>query len=375
MPRSISIDISAAVNQGAGIGRYARELTRRLVPLLPPESTRLWYAADRTPFDPDLVEREPWSSIPVTRSRISRLNVDRLHVRGGFGIGTLMRLGSFSDSYSPDFTAPERGGVRTHVTVHDLAWLRPEAACPPPLAAFLGPAVEKAVARASSVFTVSEAIRTEVLERYLLPDERVICAPNAADERFFSADPLDATTLVTFGITGPFFVYVGTIEPRKNVPLLFDAMARVAGEAQLLLIGRNGWRAEEILSQIDARGLAGRVIHAGFVPEDVLPGLIAASNGLVYPSRYEGFGLPIVEGLAAGVPVAASDLPVFHEVGGDEVLYFDAEAPEDAASTLARMLETGQTSDKARERRRARARTFDWYSSARVVAARLLAEN
>ncbi len=127
---------------------------------------------------------------------------------------------------------------------------------------------------------------------------------------------------------------------------------------------------QQQLAPIGQLGLQRRVLRLGYIPEAQLAGLYAAATAVVYPSRYEGFGLPIVEGLAAGVPVVASDLPVFREVGGDEVVLFDPVDSASIASALecALSLDSGQA---ARERRRDQSRKFDWRASAEIVARRL----
>jgi glycosyltransferase involved in cell wall biosynthesis len=370
MSGDLLIDISAAVNQSAGIGRYARELTQQLIPILGPDQTRLWFAEEDCPYDPGLPGRTPWADLPMRRSPISRLNVDRLLVRQSIPIQRLLRVGKPADIYSPDFTAPAPKQTRSHITVHDLAWLHPEAQTPDPLARFLGPVVERSVRLASTVFTVSSAIRDEVVRNYAISPEQVVVAPNAAAPPFFQAQPFDDDALVTFGLRRPFFLAVGTIEPRKNLPVLFEAMAMLGAGTQLVLIGRAGWGAPEILGRVDELGLSGRIVRLGFVPDDSLPRLMASAAAVVYPSRYEGFGLPVVEALATGAPVVASNLPVFHEVGGDVVTYVDPSDPVELASALeCARSQPGAAED--RQARVARARHFDWQSSAAIVAQRL----
>lgn len=373
MPPAILIDISAAVNQGAGIGRYGRELTRELIPLLREGTARLWYALDQPAHDADLLAREPWCSVPARRSPLSRRNVDRLQMRGGLALGRLLNTGKASDAYSPDFTAPTVSGARIHITIHDLAWLHPEAQTPAPLADYLAPVVERAVRDATTIFTVSATVRQEILSRWQLPEDRVIVASNAAAERFFRALAPDPDHLVTFGLQRPFLLYVGTIEPRKNLEIVFEAMRHLPPEVRLGLVGRPGWQGDEILRHLDRPELRERVLPLGFISDELLPGLISASAGLVYPSRYEGFGLPIIEGLAAGAPVAASDLPVFHEVGGDEVTFFDPGDATSVAQALERLIAEDAHSGSAIARRRAQARRFGWHTSAMTVARRLTA--
>lgn len=364
-----TLDVSAAFNQRAGIGRYARELTRELIPLMPPDSTRLWYAADGAPADPKLFERAPWYELPSTRSRISRRNVDRLFMRSRLPLSALLGAGKPADSYSPDFTAPP--GTREHVTIHDLAWLHPEARTPAKLASYLAPVVNRAIQRATTIFAVSQAVREEILERFRLHDDKVVVASNAAASLFFNAKAMPDHNLQALGIRTPFLLSVGTIEPRKNLPVLFEAMALLSRDVSLVVVGSNGWDVATQLAPVQRLGLTGRVIRAGYLPDIQLATLYAAAAAVVYPSRYEGFGLPIVEGLAAGVPVVASDLPVFREVGGRHIWLFDPGDPTSLAAAIEHATGSEQSTNELRQSRRDQARTFDWRLSAQAVSRRL----
>lgn len=370
MSGELLIDISAAVNQGAGIGRYARELTRELIPMLDPSSTTLWYAEDDNPAEPALPDEFPWSQLPLRKTGLSRLNVDRLFVRQSFPGRRLLRVGKPANVYSPDFTVPPAGNARTHITVHDLAWFHPEARTPEPLAKFLAPVVERSVRAAATVFTVSETIREEIIERYRVPGDRVIVAPNAAAAKFHDADLLSDDEIAAMGIRKPFLLAVGTIEPRKNLGTLFEALTLLPATMQLVVVGRSGWDSSSILGRIDELGLGGRVIRLGYLPDDALPGLMAAAAAVVYPSCYEGFGLPVIESMATGVPVVASDLPVFREIGGDAVVYFDPRKPDDLAGAIEYAMSSA-SSEQSRALRKQRAARFDWQESARIVANRI----
>lgn len=368
MTGGILIDLSAAVNQRAGIGRYARELTRELLPQMDADQVRLWYAADEPLAAPESLQQAPWNAFPVAKSRLSRRNVDRLIMRAQLPLRWMTGPGQVSVSYSPDFTTP-RGGAEV-VTVHDLAWLHPEAHTNPKLAEFLAPVVEREIARANTIFTVSETVRDELRERFALHDDRVLVAPNAAAASFFSAEPLDDATLEDLGIRRPFLMFVGTIEPRKNLATLLESLPMLPRELSLVVAGKDGWGAESQWEAVERLGLQSRVVRLGFVPDQLLGGLYAAASSVVYPSTYEGFGLPVVEALAAGVPVVASDLPVFHEVGGDEIWYACPNDAESLAAAIAAAI-AAESNDTIKDRRRHRAQSFSWKASATIVANRL----
>lgn len=367
MSEPILIDISAAVNQDAGIGRYARELTRELIPLLPQGESRLWFASDAGASRSTILQSPPWNTLAQNQSRLSRRMIDRLSRFGQVRSRHLLGSGDPEDSYSPDFTTPP--GRRDHVTIHDLAWLHPEAETPKALATYLSSVVNREICNVSTVFTVSNAIRTEILERFALPDERVVVASNAPTSLFFDAEPLDSFELMRLGIDRSFLLLVGTIEPRKNVRFVLDAMRHLPEDLMLVLAGKGEERVTQLLSPLEYADVRPRVIQMGFVEDALLSRLYASAYTVVYPSRYEGFGLPIVEALAAGTPVAASNLPVFREIGGDDITYFDPAEVESFIEAISTATDVQNSTDRSRRIRRARG--FDWHYSAQIVANRL----
>lgn len=135
---------------------------------------------------------------------------------------------------------------------------------------------------------------------------------------------------------GRFLLCVGTLQPRKNLVRLVEAMERVRPDVPLLLVGPRGWSDAPILAAIEASG--GRVRHVPFVDDLTLAALYRTATALAFPSTYEGFGLPLLEALAAGTPVACSDIPVFREVGGSAVAHFDPTDPDDIAAVVSRLL-------------------------------------
>jgi alpha-1,3-rhamnosyl/mannosyltransferase len=147
-------------------------------------------------------------------------------------------------------------------------------------------------------------------------------------------------------------------------------MIELPPSVHLAIAGRAGSEAPTILGQIEQLGLTSRVVRLGYLPEDVLSSLMATADALVYPSRYEGFGLPVIEALATGAPVVATDLPVFHEVGGDVVDYFEVADPSSLANAIEGALSKAENGD-VRSQRIRRARQFDWRASAEIVARRL----
>ena len=213
--------------------------------------------------------------------------------------------------------------------------------------------------------TVSQAVRDELCAEYALDPALVVVAPNGVDARWSAAGPADAATRARLGLPRRYLLFVGNVEPRKGLPTLVraHAAARAAdrGVPPLALVGPAGWG--------DAwQGATPRpadVLRLGYLSDaDLLP-VVAGAVALCLPSRYEGFGLPVLEALACGRPVLASDLPVHREVGGRQPVYLPV-GDVDAWSQA--LLDVSRAADPvgAAAARRARAAPFTWERSAAV---------
>jgi glycosyltransferase involved in cell wall biosynthesis len=167
-------------------------------------------------------------------------------------------------------------------------------------------------------------------------------------------------------------LHVGTVEPRKNVPTLLAAWrllrARRADPPPLVLCGGFGWRAEEARREIAEAEQEGWAVHLGYVGAAELAALYAGAELVALPSFYEGFGLPAVEALRAGVPLVASDLPVLREVAGDAALYAPPASPELWADRLGELLADPALRQEMSRKGRERAGRFDWDRAAEATA-------
>ncbi|MCC6791434.1 MAG: glycosyltransferase family 4 protein, partial [Thermomicrobiales bacterium] len=327
----IAIDQSAGFNQGAGIGRYARNLVPALVDRMPNARFTLWYAPENGArfLDEAIDPFTDTMDVRVRRTRCPRRRMDQLWFRLRAPWPIELWTGRQDLVYSPDFTAPPSMRAPRIVTVHDLAFqIVPERA-PEGLRRYLSAAVPRAVGEAAAVVAVSETTRHDVIDRLGVAPERISVVPNAADGRFFTAAPLDEAQRRRLGLPEQYLLTVGTLEPRKNHLTLFRAldMLPAGSRLPLVVVGRVGWSAGEIVAEARARQEQGTVILLDYLADDFLPGLYAGAAALIYPSWYEGFGLPVLEGLATGVTVVASDVPAHREVAGEQAIYAPPGSP------------------------------------------------
>ena len=377
--RRVLVDASAAFNQGAGIGRYAREVVPAAAQAWPEAIFALFYAPARPGpaayGQAMLAALGGPSGTRVRRAPLSRRRLDQLWFRARVPLPVQALAGRADVVYSPDFTAPPALGTPRVVTVHDLAFLTHPEHAPAALRAYLRTVVPRQVAGAARVVAVSQTTRDCLIERLGVPPERVAVVANAVEERFFAAEPLGPAARAALGLPAAYVLCVGTLEPRKNHATLFAALRLLEGRLDLPLVvaGRRGWDWQPILAAGERLRRDGRVRFLDYVPEETLPGLYAGAAATVYPSWAEGFGLPVLESLAAGVPTVASTAPALREVAGAAALYADPGSAEDLAGAIERALAGEQRTEAARAARRERARRYRWEESGRALVAVLRA--
>jgi glycosyltransferase involved in cell wall biosynthesis len=368
----VIVDASAAVNQGAGIGRYARMLVPGLAKRLPEARMTALVAGD-----PDAdsavrangMARLEQAGISVRTLPFDRRLADILWFRARLPMPAQLFGGRADVVYSPDFTAPPALRAPSIVTVHDLAFEVTPQFAPASLRSYLQSVVPRQVSRAASVAVVSETTARDLEERYRVRRSKITVVSNGVDERFFSAEPADKATLTALDLPRDYLLMVGTIEPRKNHVGAFKALkqSRVGRELPLVVAGRRGWGDADIIKEMATLQAMGNVIWLNYVPDGVLPSLYAGAAATIYPSWYEGFGLPALEALAAGSPLVTSKAPALVEVAGGVSRQADASDSAALAEALDQALELDRTPD-ARTNRIARARQYSWDKPADVLA-------
>jgi glycosyltransferase involved in cell wall biosynthesis len=218
--------------------------------------------------------------------------------------------------------------------------------------------------RARRLIAVSEATRHDLLRVYRLPPERISVVHHGVEPDFFT---LDRTR------TEPYVLCVSTLHPHKNLDRLIRAYARNKRDWRLTIVGMRGFFAQVLEALIAELGVMDSVQLTGWIPRDELLQLYAKAHAFVYPSTFEGFGMPVLEAMAAGIPVTCSDIAPLREVAGDAALFFDPLNEDAIATALDRIITDVPLRAQLAQTGPERARLFSWERAARETLTALLA--
>ncbi|MBL8843092.1 MAG: glycosyltransferase family 4 protein [Planctomycetes bacterium] len=374
--RSIGIDVRAALRGPCGIGRVAVELAQALARLDPALQVVL-YGASRhgrdwaAPLPCELLD------LPNVRLFAPRLPAKLLQWAARMpGFATDWLTGPLDAFLHTDLVYVAGLRCPQLVIVHDLAFEVSrdfhEEGFHEPARARLSAAIDTAAA----LIVPSAATRDDLVSRWHVASERITVVPLGCDHVLRgAAGQASGATLPRFerptaAPRAGYFVHVGTLEPRKNLPRLVRAYraARAQGLAQeLVLVGAWGWKREELERELARCGSDAPVTVRGAVPEAELLAWLAHADALVYPSLWEGFGLPVAEAFALGVPVITSNRSSTREVAGDAALLIDPESEPELAAALLRLGRDAALRAELAVRGQERARRYTWEAMARGV--------
>jgi len=359
MPLTIGIDGSRlAVSEPTGTETYTARIIRAIAELGAPDLLRVYLTGDSPPRAID-------SSIDLRH-----IPFPRFWTHGRLSWEMLRRRPDvlFVPAHVIPLIHP-----RSVVTIHDLGFLHEPDSHPAHSQLALDWSTRWSVRVARRIIAVSAATAQDLHRSYGVDPHKIRIVHHGVDP-VIRTPPENAVNAVRtrLGLPDPFILSVGTVQPRKNYGRLAEAMGRVAAAGlphRLVIAGKRGWLADRVESEIAASGSSGRVIQLGYVAAADLAVLYAAADLVCLPSLFEGFGLPLLEAMAHGVPTAASDRAALPEVGGDATLRFDPLDIRQIGEALVR----GLTDDDTRRRLSVagprRAAQFTWERAARETLA------
>ena len=366
----IGLDGKILTLRAGGTGRYAINLTRAMlaeaaahrpdlefVVLTGPQTSREVMEEFRGRCEERFLgaKSSVIRSLTLVPAALRRLGVDVFHGMDHVGIPLVGR------------------SCRYVVTVHDVIPLILPETFTPRHRLVVRMALARVRRKADRVIVPSHAVKRDVVRRVGLPEDRVVVTHEGCEARFRPVRSGTALRDVAarYGLPPRYVLAVGTLEPRKNLTTLLEAFARlrrdgeVDADLRLVLAGARGWLEEPIFATVRSLGLEDAVRFTGFVDDDDLPAVYSGAALFVFPSLHEGFGLPLLEAMACGVPVVTSNISSLPEVAGDAAVLVDPRDEQGLAGAIARLLRDEALRGRLREAGIARARQFSWEATAR----------
>lgn len=375
----IGLEGSLFFKQGSGVGRYANELIKAASKIDSDESFEIvrHYLPGKK-FVPPIKPTKNlgyrlvrWFPPAVYFQVFKRL--------GWFAPYDLLALKKYDFFIFFNFVAfPLRRKTKGIVVIHDLAYIYYPEYVLEKNRRYLERFVPLSINRSSHVITVSEYSKKDIMEHYHVPDDKISVIYNAIDHEHFYPRPQKEIAGVRkkYNLPEKYILFTGNIEPRKNLTGVLDAYSRlddaIKEKCGLVLVGGKGWNDDEILEKIKALKEGGaQVITPGFVPDEDLPLIYSGASLFVFPSFYEGFGIPPLEALACGVPVITSNASSLPEVVDEAAIAIDPNNTGELAAQMAKVLTDASLAKKLSAAGLKQAQKFSWDKSARELIALL----
>jgi glycosyltransferase involved in cell wall biosynthesis len=356
----VALDVSAVPEHLAGAGRYIFELARRL----PTSGVTTTLVSRRN----DGARWRAWSPDAAVAPIVPAGRLPRLLFEA-VSLGTSEAARAADVWHGPHYTMPRRGTTPTVVTIHDLTFFTNPEWHERSKAVFFRRAISYAASHADVLISVSDFTAKQIDE--LLPGHApVVVAPHGVDLNHFAIDDDNDVSLLRahqLPVDVPYVFFLGTVEPRKGLDVLlraFDIMSRNDTLIELWIAGQTGWGLKNFGAEIAGHPAASRIRRLGFIDDEMLPVLFRQSRAVAYPSRGEGFGLPVLEALACGASVVTSANTVMADVAGNTAILVNAGDATALAHELSRTIASSDA-DRATHSQQARARAelFTWDAS------------
>ncbi|MDM8521638.1 glycosyltransferase family 1 protein [Anaerolineales bacterium HSG6] len=362
----ITLDVSPTAQGHAGLGRYAGEVARALAEHEPQADLTLFYN-----------ETQPSDHLPdnLTRLPSQIVSMGNKPWRMGVMASSFLRwpmdstFGATQIFHATNHLLAHFSQAKTVYTLHDLIFLHY-----PEYHLFynrwyLTLTMPRYLQTADMIITPSECSKQDALRFYDLPEEKFRVIYEAPAPTFQPSHDADLLQQVKqrYQLPDQFVLHVGTIEPRKNLSRLLEAFQPLLSDwpdLRLVLIGKKGWLYDQFFQRLQQLGLEERVIFPGFVAEEDLPAIYQLATVFVYPSLYEGFGLPPIEAMACGTPVVSSNSSSLPEVVGDAGLLIDPNDSQAIHVAMQRVLSSADLRADLAERGLKQAAKFSWQQAA-----------
>ncbi len=365
----IYLDISAAVHSRAGLGRYSEQLAGAMLHEYPQQVGFFYNQGGDGRYPPSLPKTEPLRKVSLGYKpwRMAVLLGQKMNLAFNRLVPQATLFHSTEHLLLPLHRVP------TVLTVHDLIFKKYPEYHKRLNFWYLNQAMPLYCQKSDAIIAVSQSTKNDIIHYYGVEPAKIHVVAEAASSLFRPPTVQQIEQVrQKYDLPECFLIHLSTIEPRKNLDRLLDALPALRQsfpDIALVLVGGKGWLYEDFFRRLDEEGLQEIVISLGWVDDDDLPAVLAAADLAVQPSLYEGFGLPILEHMASGQVVAASNSSSFPEVGGPAAAYFDPMNVEEMTAVIKRLLQNRQEYQHRRQLGLEQAAKFSWQRAARETMA------
>jgi len=356
----IGVDLSAIQSTKSGVDWYTHRVIQEMLDLLAPDEQICLFSNRETGFESEAAVRP---NVSVFRSSFTYQEPWRQFV-----LPLLLRQHRIDVCFFTNFVLSVAASCPMVLTIHDLSFRLFPRTHSLRNVIWARSLVPVSTRRSSHIIAVSNNTKLDLVRVMNVPSNKVTVVHEGAPDEFNpkpTAD--DEEAMAHYGLIKPYVLFVGTLEPRKNLNFLirsFDQVAKTRPDVHLVLSGRRGWMAQAIFDELERRDLLGRVHITGYVRERYLPALYRQASAFVYPSLYEGFGLPPLEAMSSGTPVIVSRSSSLPEVVGDAGLYVNPLDTAELAKAMESILSDPELAASLREKGLHRATQFSWKKAA-----------
>jgi glycosyltransferase involved in cell wall biosynthesis len=356
----IGADLSAIQSTKSGVDWYTHHIIKAIMDLLDPEDELVLFSNHDTGFEEEAARRP---QVSIVRSGFRYQEPWRQFI-----LPMMLRKYKIDVCFFTNFVSALAAPCPTVLTIHDLSFKLFPKTHSLRNVVWARSLVPVSTRRSAHIIADSNNTKLDLIRVMGIDSSKVDVIHLGASPEFNpEPGPVDDEALAFYGIKKPYVLFVGTLEPRKNINLLikgFDRIAKKLPDINLVLAGRRGWIAQAIFDELERRDLLGRVHITGYVKEGYLPPLYRQAKALVYPSLYEGFGLPPLEAMSSGTPVIVSKNSSLPEVVGDAGIYIDALSVDEVAAAIEKVLVDEKLASELRRKGLERAAKFSWDKAA-----------